>query len=254
MKNYNDIEDQATTALTEYTLGKTALIGYGTGNVLSIKSRYFIVTCLHVFEILKDKNFRKIVLNGNIIIPIEQVKLLASTAEYDENKKDNEKLDIALLELNIDQEIKKAYTLDDFEQINNFANYDWTSTDLIVTGFPSKNMFVEDEIHNYIPLTLTTVPIVSKNSEDFIYAKYPVGTYQDEIQSKKKVLVKHPDGISGAFILKDKTFDGPKSEMWIPSRAKIVGIQTRFSKPEKYIKGTNIKHLFELLKKVNLLI
>lgn len=253
-----EIEKVATDALSEYILNRVTLIGDGSGNLLRIGNRKFIITCLHVANIFHGKGFKEIILRGNIKIPSDKIKLVASTENLDKGKEEKDQLDIAVFEFNEELRFEENenlfYTIDDFEIIENFKDYNWELTDLILSGYPEAIILKFGKDKYYSPFTLTTVPIQDRNNETFVFGKYPKGNVHKYNKTELPIELFAPYGISGAFILKDKTFTGPHSELWFPHKAKIVAIQGSYSEKGKFIKGTNIKYLFELLDKIGLFI
>jgi len=56
-------------------------------------------------------------------------------------------------------------------------------------------------------------------------------------------------GLSGSFILKMRQFEGPKTQMWLPSFTKIIAVQQSWDK-KSFVKGSNAKHVLTLLQEV----
>jgi len=86
-----------------------------------------------------------------------------------------------------------------------------------------------------------------KSEENFIYLDYEVKKEQKIIHEKeiKSLLPKAP-GLSGAFIFKLDRFEGGKNELWHPSFAKAIAVQSSWDE-KSWIKGSNIKYLYQLL-------
>ena len=212
MKNIEEIEDHAFSGIIEYIRDRFVVIGNGTGNLLNVGNRNFIVTCKHIAEQFFNSGRTYVVLRDNVRISLKNMKLLLVTEDD---------LDIALIEILGEFHSRGVYSLNDLLIIEDFAKYDWENTYLVICGLPG-DLVQRDrsgDFHHFY-LSFLTIPHKSmKHSENFIYVDYSMKKEMIEIQSKSKINLPKAPGLSGSFILKIGQFDSQKKELWLPSTA-----------------------------------
>jgi hypothetical protein len=116
----------------------------------------------------------------------------------------------------------------------------------MLSGTPGQLAKDEPDGIFYTPLSFLTLPISEKlPSSDFLYCKYPTQSDVVENRSDRKLKLPAAPGLSGAFMIKVR-FGTPKDIVWSPNIARVIAIQHRWDQ-KSYVKGTNIKHLIELV-------
>ena len=125
-----DLEYNARHTLTEYARSRTcSLGGVGTGNVVRVRDRAFVVTAKHVADDFYRLKRPRVIFRHNYKILSEQLEYISST---DDN------LDIALLAVaGLNTEVV-SYDYDDFEFIDDFRTYSFDRVNLQVYGFPKQ--------------------------------------------------------------------------------------------------------------------
>lgn len=241
------ITKESLIAINESLKNKVVAMGqHGTGNLLKIESKFYIVTCKHVaLEFNKSTIFKKVILKGNLRIPFERLNYLGDT---------DEEIDIAIYEIIGDLNNVAYYELNDFEIISNFLTHEWGNTLFIFSGLPAT--LVETVPKGYLlpPMRYLTMLSKSKPQEkDFLYLEYNEGNVQENELNGENVVVPKPHGISGSFILTFPERYIKVDEIWEPSYLKIVALEHRYLKSGNYLKCSNIIHLFELMKKLKII-
>jgi hypothetical protein len=217
------------------------LINEGTGNLLTVKGRLFIATCQHVAEeFFKERKYRYVILHRNDRIKKDDLELVAYKGG---------EIDVALIEVHITLSDYPTYKLNDIEVFETFDMVDFEKTNIVISGNPDELSKDKDGLGIlYTPITFTTLPEASKlPCSDFLYCSYPMVNDVIENQSGRRMKLPAAGGLSGAFMLKQREFAGPKEQIWTPDIMKVVAIQHSWDK-KSYIKGTNIKYLIQLLK------
>lgn len=235
--NQKLLDNEVHRALTERARARICEIGNSTGNIIKYDGKIYIVTCRHVADYFfrEDKSYIPLK-NGNRI-PFNQLKYCAHT---------NLDLDIALIEVINKNFIHDYYENKDFEIIDDFGRYDFSEINLFICGFPEQLSIKEGTTKKIVYFSYgANISNDKPSNEDFIYLHY-----NQESVTTEGLLTKLPPapGLSGAFILKVKTFEGKQTDIWQPSFAKIIAIQTEWNKKDR-LKATNVKHLFKLLGK-----
>lgn len=235
----NILDVTSNKAATEYIRDRLVIIGEGTGNLISINGRTFVVTCQHVAKPFFTYNMPYIVLRDNVRVQTENLRLIYMTNEY---------LDIAVIEILSNINPRGIYNLNDFEIIEDFSQYNWKDTFCFSCGFPSGLAFRNELGYNY-PYFSWTSSIHSQKTSDntFLYLQYDRENEAVDVQSGLLTRIPEAKGLSGTFILKITKKILNKKQIWTPDVMKIIAIEQSWQKEEKYIKCTNIKHLFNIL-------
>jgi len=227
------------TALTERMKPKICAINDAVGNIFRYRQKLYIVTCKHVADDFFSQNHQYIILRGNSRIYRDNLKYIAST---------NSAIDIALIEILHSSQVSEYFEEDDLEIIDDYDNKEIENAVFFIFGFPEQLYFNKDG-KQYIPwMSYMTIKSKNKKSDgNFIYLDYEVNNEKNIINEKKlkSILPKAP-GLSGAFIFKVDRFEGEKNELWKPSIAKAIAIQSTWNE-KSWIKGSNIKYLYKLL-------
>jgi hypothetical protein len=232
-------------AATEYVRNRLVIIGDGTGNLIHLKKRHFIVTCKHVAEPFFENKLLYAVICDNIRITHDKLKLIAYTKDS---------IDIAVIEIKTDITYKWSYNFNDFEVIENFSNYEWKDTFCFICGFPANLVFKNEKGYNYPYLSFTASLHKSRTSNaDFIFLEYPIDKELKEMQSDLKTLLPKPYGISGSFILKVPKSVISVTEIWTPNILKVIAVVFQWNEKGKFIQGSNITHLIKLFESAKIL-
>ena len=235
--NQKLLNNKVHNAITERVRTRICEIGDSTGNIIKYDGKVYIVTCRHVADYFFKEDKSYIPLKNGNRIPFNQLKYSACT---------NIDLDIALIEVIDNDFIHEYYENHDFEIINDFGQYDFSKIYFFICGFPEQLSINKGTTKKIVYFSYgANISNDLPSNEDFIYLHY-----KQESVTTEDLLTKLPPapGLSGAFILKVKTFEGRQTDIWQPSFAKIIAIQTSWNKKDR-LKATNIKHLFKLLKK-----
>jgi hypothetical protein len=215
------------------------MLGGGTGNLLTVSGKLYISTCFHVAEgFFASNQFRYATLRKNVRILKSDLRLVGYK---------NGELDVALIEVLASAPDYPSYGIDNLEVMESFESASLQKTDIMICGMPGQ--LAKDEPHGvlYTPVTFLTLPFEEKlPSTDFLYCQYPTEGGVVETHSGQKLKLPAAPGFSGAFMLKVKQFERPKDVIWTSKIAHVVAIQHRWD-TKSYIKGTNIKHLIDLL-------
>ncbi len=237
--NQQKLNSEIHNALTERIRSRSCEISDGTGNIIKYDGKIYIVTCKHIADDFFKANNSYVILRNNDRIYKNQLKYYCHTKDY---------LDIALISVLDNDLVKVYYELNDFDAIDDFNKYDFSKTNLFICGFPSQISFIKNSRKNILYLSYGTIISDTKPSdENFIYLSY--NRESDSNITREGLITKLPEapGLSGAFIFKVETFKGELTDIWQPSLAKIIAIQTDWNK-KNWLKATNIKYLFGLLK------
>ena len=235
------LHKEAFEALSQFMRDRMCLIDHGTGNLFSASGRLFLATCHHVAaSFFAHPDYRYIVLRNNVRIPRSDLKLI--------DFKSGE-LDVALIEILRPVSEFPSYTLENVEIMDTYEISKFDKTDILITGVPGALDREEARGTFHTPVTFLTLPDESKlPSSDFLYCRYVLKEPVVETKSGNKLELPPAPGFSGAFMLKVKQFKGQKDVVWSSRMAQVIAIQHRWDNGT-YIKGTNIKHLIDLLPK-----
>jgi len=233
------LHNQAFDALSQFMRDRMCLIDHGTGNLFSARGKLYVATCHHVAaSFFADSDYRYIVLRNNERIPRSDLKLVASK---------NDEIDVALVEILRPVSDYPSYTLDDVEIMDTYEADKFDKIDILITGVPDSLDREEVKGTFHTPVTFLTLPDGQKMpSSDFLYCRYVLQEPVIDTKSGNKRELPPARGLSGAFMLKVKQFKGQNDVVWSSRMAKVVAVQHSWDK-RTYIKGTNIKHLIDLL-------
>lgn len=232
------LENTTHTALTDRIKPKICSINDAVGNILRYKGKFYIVTCKHVADDFFSQNHHYIILRGNNRIYSDRLKYITSTSNL---------IDIALIEILDSSQITEYFEEDDIEIIDDYGNNEFENSVFFIFGFPEQLYFNKDG-KQYIPwMSYMTIKSKNKKSDNnFIYLDYEINVEKNIINDKKlKTILPKAPGLSGAFIFKIDRFE--KKDLWYPSFAKAIAVQSAWNK-KSWIKGSNIKFLFQLLR------
>lgn len=236
--NQKQLDNEVHKAITERVRSRICDIGDATGNMIKHAGKVYIVTCRHVADYFFEKDKSYIPLKDNNRIQFDQLKYCGRT---------NSILDIALIEVLDINLVRDYYESQDFEIIDDFRQHDFSEINLFICGFPEQLCIRKDQMKKNIYFSFgANISNDRPSNKDFIYLKYD--RESDSNITTEGLLTKLPKapGLSGAFIFKVETFKGEKTDIWQPSFAKIIAIQSTWNE-KNWLKSTNIKYLFELL-------
>lgn len=241
--NLDEIENGIKTALTERIKVRTCYLSSATGNIFEYGNKKYIITCKHVADYFFSQSNQRVLLRTNQKIPQNKLKYVAST---------DDSIDIAIIEILEADEIKYCYSKDDFDIIDNFSDADLDNSNFFVLGYPEQLKYEKDNADYILWMSYLTIKNEQNQSTDqFLYLDYPRFSEKNIINEKGiKTILPNARGLSGAFIFRIDTFDGKLNKLWLPTMAKIVAVQSAWNKKD-WLKGSNTKYLFELLKKVS---
>ena len=205
----------------------------GTGNIVLHNGQYFIVTCRHVADdFLTNSLDHYIRLRPNKKIAGSDLIHIGSS---------NDTIDIALLKVHGDYRFEAAYTIDDFDPIDNFSRYDFhQDVRLVVSGFPSEISSQDSDGVWNTHMTYFTIPHAeAKPTENFLFLAYPKAVYSPFGLHGRLPGAK---GLSGGFVFRAEYSKGAAVD---EIQLKVIAVQITW-KPHIWAKGSNIKHLFKL--------
>lgn len=234
-----DFEDQARHALTEYARSRTcSLGGVGTGNVLRVRNRAYIVTAKHVADEFYRLKRPRIIFYRNYKVPSEQLEYISST---DDN------VDIALIAVNDLNGEVVSYGYEDFEFIDDFRTYNFDRVNLQVCGFPKQLQHKSETglFYSWMRYTTTACPHPPA-TKDFLFCHYPMKSPVQDSRTGDEVLLPPAPGLSGGFILKMPAGADQSIRCWPPSVAKVIAIQIAWD-TKNHIKCSNITNLKPIL-------
>ncbi len=234
-----DLEYQARHSFTEYARSRTcSLGGVGTGNVLRVHGRTFIVTAKHVAASFYELKRPRAIFHRNHKVPSQRLEYVSST---DDN------LDIALIAVHDLNAEVVAYEYNDFEFINDFGAYSFDRVNLQVCGFPEQLQHETESALFYSWMSYTTIPCsYPPPTKDFLYCHYPMASPVQKSSTGDNLALPAAPGLSGAFILKMQGYVDSSTPIWSPTAAKVIAIQIEWDK-KNYIKCSNIINLKPML-------
>jgi hypothetical protein len=240
----DQIETTMKTALMERSKLRSCHINDSTGNLLSYNNKKYIITCRHVADDFFNKKRPYVLLRDNKRIYTENLIYQSCT---------NKELDIAVIEIIKQDQINYFYTKDDFEIIDDFSQILNNNISYFIFGYPFQLKYEEDGKDFILWMSYLTVKNKTVSStQDFIFLDYQRESEKNIIVEKGlKTILPKAHGLSGAFIFKIEQFKEDNITLWSPSFAKIIAIQMGWNK-KSWLKGSNTKHLFELLNKANI--
>ncbi|MEQ8853588.1 hypothetical protein [Gimesia sp.] len=109
---------------------------------------------------------------------------------------------------------------------------------------PQKTLIMGFSSVPYTPQEFPNVPNTSHDADQEIdiFYEYPEQGFRHD--NNEELDLEHPEGFSGGGIW-DQGFT--EREMWNPSNAKLIGIQSSWFEPERYARGIQIKHWLDLV-------
>ena len=234
-----DLEYQARHTLTEYARARTcSLGGVGTGNVLRVHGRAFVVTAKHVADEFYKLKRPRVVFQHNY-------KILSEHLEYISSTDDN--LDIALIAVHDLNPEVVSYEYEDFEFIDDFRTYNFDRVNLHVCGLPEQLQHKTETDLFYSWMSYITTPCPHPPAaKDFLFCHYPMHGAVRHSHTGGEVPLPAARGLSGAFILKEAKYADQSTAIWSPTEAKVIAIQIAWDK-KTYIKCSNIIHLKPML-------
>ena len=241
--NFDQIEETMKIALMEHCKIRSCFINDSTGNMVTYNNKKYIITCRHVADDFFSNDCQYVLLRDNN-------KIFKSDLSY-VNKTD-EDIDIAVIEiLNYDKHIE-CYKIHDFELIEDFSTPDYSESSFFIFGYPAQLKYDKNGNEYILWMSYLTLKSEAKSStQDYLYLKYPRESDKNILnESKIKTILPKAPGLSGAFIFVIKTFHETNSELWLPSYAKIVAIQSSWNQRD-WLKGCNTKYLLELFKEMD---
>lgn len=221
--------------------------GIGSGTCIQIKDKYFIFTAGHVVNINK-KNDESLLL-ASWKLNSQNITEFIRTAFIDDDEKG---VDIGYIEISKEN----AKILDKIfinnKVLKNNVN-DLPKDDVLVSGYPFAIMTVEQtdkfNIHtvrasHFRTVTIPTIEFpLHLDSE-----KHIVLNYQKIVEDSHGNTVEIPDapGISGGSIW---AMNANIKGIWSPDEANLIGIQSSWSKNNRYLVGVQIQYLTDLIKR-----
>ena len=211
--------------------------GIGTGNLLRINERRFIVTCKHVADIFFSNKQYVITLKSNKKIKQDNlIYLKHSKSQYD----------TALIEI-MDRNVGGTfYELSDIEVIEDFSKYSFTESNIHLCGFPDSIKIEDSTSIRRKWFSYLTIPIESKNEEDFLYCDYTMNSYVQNFKSNYNIKLPLAPGLSGSFVHLVNTSKISVNKIWSLKSIKVIAMQIEWNE-KSYLKCVNIKHLQKLL-------
>jgi hypothetical protein len=227
-------------SLAEYLKDRIVSLGVGTGNLLKVGNRSFIVTCRHVATDFFRLAFTAAILRDNYRIPKDHLRVAAQT---------DDKIDIAVIEIDGSYIARGSFTLVDVEPVSDFSTYDFSKSNIILSGYPIDIAQRDDQGLLYrVPMTFMTRPHRSiQQTADYLYCEYPTATEVLENPSGRELRLPAAGGLSGSFMLEVSEFEGTKYDLWQPSVARVLAVQQSWNE-SSWVKGSNVKHLIALLR------
>jgi hypothetical protein len=239
-----------------FGLQKQQLILNGTGTLFSIGSRFFVLSAAHVLDypgIFKIPYYVPSADQGEPVL-LKITKIVSSPLPkgadpLDIDMRDNDRFDIAIGEL-------------DSESAAKLTHY-WRFARLMELDIAT----LARQAYHYVlgfPVSMTQSDPVARTS-DVKALSYATGLYEGQRDSRDSsaellldypeqnqdaaglpTTVPHPRGISGCGIWRLLT-PGKRMSDWSPDDVRLVGIEHRWRKVERYLVGTAIRHAMQLI-------
>ena len=224
---------------TEFARSRTcSLGGIGTGALLRVRDRAFILTAKHVADGFYKLKRPRIICRHNYKILSQQLRYVSST---------DDRLDIALIAVNDLNAEVVSYGYDDLEFIDDFRTYNFDRVNLQVCGFPEQLQRKSETDLFYSWMRYTTTPCLDPPAtKDFLFCHYRMCSPVRDSHTGDKVTLPAAYGLSGAFVLKIPAQADQSEAIWSPTAAKVIAIQIAWDK-KNYIKCSNIVHVKPML-------
>ncbi len=232
-----EIEEQARNSLTEYAKSRMCLVGsIGTGNLVQINGKKYIVTCKHVADDFFKMESAVITLKSNEKVNIDKLNYVGSLDSFD----------TALIEI-LDDTIQEIfYEQSDFIFIDDFREYNFNEEDLHLCGFPFAHRYENDLNRWRFWFSYLTIPILNKTEKDFIYCDYPMNANVDRFKGNHKTKLPPANGLSGSFVHLVSTSNIANNEIWSLRFVKVIAMQISWN-TKSHLKCVNINHIKELI-------
>jgi hypothetical protein len=254
------VEDQhALIALKQFAVGAAVPLLYdapegvdqvGTGTLLTLDGRYFIVTAAHIFNECDPGRFA--IPNGQANAELHTFgpcKLYRANETEIENEAE---IDIAILELLDQSTIESAK---EGWHILTLENIGTPSAEgvFVLCGYPSQRAWRTNNVIGGRPITIVTERIPSPST-----AKAPVHPVLDlffhygldapDIDGETVTIV-HLGGVSGASVWEYRK--PSHGSLWFPGQTlRVVGVQSAFLY-EKYFRAKSWDMVLQMLKQVD---
>jgi len=235
-----EIEQQAFNSLTEYAKSRMCLVAsIGTGNLVSINDKKYIITCKHVADDFFNMKSPVITLKSNKKIELDKLNYVGSLNIYD----------VAVIEI-LDNTIQDLfYELSDFNFISDFSKHNLDGDDLHLCGFPFSLSLESDSSRWRLWFSYLTIPILNKTEKDFIYCDYPIDAEPSKFKGNYKTKLPPPQGLSGSFVHLISSSNISKDDIWSLRFVKVIAMQISWN-TKNHLKCVNMSHIKKLIKDI----
>ena len=236
--NFNDFKRQS---LIEFAKSKTCIVGgIGTGNLVLVKDKIYIVTCQHVAEAFFKNNKSVVTLYSNRKLKQNELKYISNSELYD----------IALIEILVQIGSEQFYEFTDFIFIDDFAKYNFEQSDIHLLGFPFE-FRIEDNLNiaRYW-FSYLSIPMLNKTEKDFLYCDYPLNKNSTYFESNYNTKLPYAPGLSGSFVHIISNPNYKEEDIWSIKFVKVVAMQIAWDE-KSYLKCVNINQLNYLINQIS---
>jgi hypothetical protein len=234
------IDDFKRQSLIEYAKSKTCIVGgIGTGNLVLVNDKFYIVTCQHVAETFFKNNRSVVTLYSNR-------KLKQSELKYISN---SELFDIALIEILVQNGNEQFYELTDFIFIDDFTKYNFEQSDIHLLGFPFEFRIEDNLSTTRYWFSYLSIPMLNKTQKDFLYCDYPLNKNSTYFESNYNTKLPSAPGLSGSFVHIISSPNFKEEEIWSIKFVKVVAMQVAWDK-KSFLKCVNINQLNNLFSQI----
>jgi len=233
-----EFEEQVRNSLTEYAKSRMCLVGsIGTGNLVSINGKKYIITCKHVADDFFKMESSVITVKSNKKIDHDNLNYVGCSDLYD----------TAVIEILNDTIQEIFYEHSDFHFIDDFREYNFNEDDLHLCGFPFSLRYENDSSRWRFWFSYLTIPILNKTEKDFIYCDYPMDAEADRFKGNFKTTLPPANGLSGSFVHLIGSSNISKNDIWTLRFVKVIAMQISWN-TKSHLKCVNISHIKELIK------
>ena len=235
-----NIDDFKRQSLIEYAKSKTCIVGgIGTGNLVLINDKIYIVTCQHVAKEFFKNNRSVVTLYSNKKLKQSELKYISNSELYD----------IALIEILVQIGSEQFYELTDFIFIDDFAKYNFEQSDIHLLGFPFE-FRIEDNLNiaRYW-FSYLSIPMLNKTEKDFLYCDYPLNKNSTYFESNYNTKLPSAPGLSGSFVQIISNPNYKEEDIWSINFVKVVAMQIAWDE-KSYLKCVNINQLKYLINQI----